>query len=181
MSGRSLMNVILSKKAGLVDKLRDHVLTGKERHTPCHIGHMGGTPMRAIRNKDFLYIHNFKPDRWPAGDPAGSVRGRKWSDIDDGPTKKYITDRKDDPKFKKFYEWSCGKRPADELYDLKKDPDQLNNVADDPAYAAELKRLKAQLMKELLANDDPRAKGQGDVFETYPYLGSVKNKLPNMK
>ena len=26
-------------------------------------------PMRAIRTADYLYIRNFKPDRWPCGDP----------------------------------------------------------------------------------------------------------------
>ena len=28
-------------------------------------------PSRAIRTKNYLYIRNFEPERWPIGDPAG--------------------------------------------------------------------------------------------------------------
>jgi len=33
--------------------------------------YINGYPMRAIRTPDFLYIRNFKPQRWPMGDPRG--------------------------------------------------------------------------------------------------------------
>ena len=26
-------------------------------------------PARAVRTEQFLYIRNYRPDRWPAGDP----------------------------------------------------------------------------------------------------------------
>ena len=48
---------------------------------------------------------------------------RKYGDVDDGPTKQYILDHKDEAGMSKFYELCFGKRPAEELYDLKKDPD----------------------------------------------------------
>jgi N-sulfoglucosamine sulfohydrolase len=176
MTGRSLMNIFESNKSGTVDAGRDHVLTGKERHTPAQADHMGGTPMRAIRNKDFLYIHNFKPERWPAGDPETSLRGPALSDIDGGPTKTYIVEHKDDPKLKKYYDLACAKRPADELYDLKKDPYQLNNVAAEPDYASTLKKLKDQLMKELKESGDPRVLGQGDIIESYKYYGPMEKR-----
>lgn len=174
MTGRSLMNIFESDKSGTVDPSRDHVLTGKERHTPAQANHMGGTPMRAIRNRNYLYIHNFRPDRWPAGNPDTSMRGPSLSDIDNSPTKKYIVDHKNDPKLKKYYELCCGKRPADELYDLSKDPHQLINVASNPEYKEILKRLKDQLMKELRETEDPRSVGKGDSFDKYPYLGNIK-------
>jgi N-sulfoglucosamine sulfohydrolase len=174
MTGRSLMNIFESDKSGTVDPSRDHVLTGKERHTPAQADHMGGTPMRALRNKHFLYIHNFEPDRWPAGDPQTSMRGPSLSDIDNSPTKKYIVDRRNDPQLKKYYDLSCAKRPADELYDLNKDPHQLENVAAKPEYAQVLKRLKDQLMRELKETEDPRVLGGGDSFDKYPYHGNIK-------
>jgi arylsulfatase A-like enzyme len=176
MSGRSLMSIFESDKSGVVDTGRDHVLTGKERHTPAQANHMGGTPMRAIRNKNYLYIHNFKPDRWPAGDPNTSMRGPALSDIDGGPTKTYIVEHKDDPQGRRHYELACGKRPADELYDLRRDPYQLNNVAADPAYGSILRALNEQLMTELTVAQDPRVLGQGDVFETYRYYGSMERR-----
>ena len=39
---------------------------------------------------------------------------------------------RNEPKDKELFELAFGKRPAEELYDLKKDPGQLNNVADKP-------------------------------------------------
>ncbi|MBN2288163.1 MAG: sulfatase [Candidatus Glassbacteria bacterium] len=174
MTGRSLMGVFRSDKSGTVDPSRDHVLTGKERHTPAQADHMGGTPMRAIRNRDFLYIHNFRPERWPAGDPEISMRGPVLSDIDGSPTKQYIVDHRNDPELKKYYELCSAKRPADELYDLRKDPHELTNVAGDPEYREILAGLKGQLMKELKETEDPRALGKGDCFDEYPYFGDIK-------
>jgi N-sulfoglucosamine sulfohydrolase len=56
-----------------------------------------------------------------------------------------------------------------ELYDVKKDPDCLMNLAG----RAETKSLEAslqqQLITELKAQGDPRMFGHGDVFERYPY------------
>jgi arylsulfatase A-like enzyme len=38
-----------------------------------------------------------------------------------------------------------GKRPAEELYDLRQDPDQLTDVSADPANAATLAMLRARV------------------------------------
>ena len=124
-----------------------------------------GYPMRALRTHDYLYIRNFKPDRWPAGDPE------RYGDIDGSPTKSYMMEHRSDAKVKRLFELAFGKRPAEELYDLRKDPGQLDNVAGKAEYAAVLKRLGKELTAELKATGDPRILGKGDVFDKYPYYG----------
>lgn len=149
---------------------------------------MGGYPMRAIRTHDFLYIRNFKPERWPAGAPKGYAKPTEinvarplgthygYADVDAAPTKSYMLKYRDDPKVKRLFELGFGKRPAEELYDLAKDPDQLNNVAGQPEYAKVKKELAAALMSELKETKDPRVLGKGDTFDQYPYYGSLPKK-----
>jgi hypothetical protein len=72
---------------------------------------------------------------------------------------------------RKLFELACAKRPAEELYDLRRDPEQLNNVVGVPDYAAARKELAAALQAELAATGDPRALDAGDVFDRYPYYG----------
>jgi N-sulfoglucosamine sulfohydrolase len=72
---------------------------------------------------------------------------------------------------KKLFELAVAKRPAEELFDLGKDPYQLHNVAGDPSYAKVKEELAARLTAELRATGDPRVLDTGDVFDAYPYYG----------
>ena len=177
MTGRSLVDVLTSGKSGRVDPKRDRAFTGKERHTVCQKDSMAGYPMRAIRTHEFIYIRNFKPDRWPAGHPSdGRIDPRGYGDIDASPTKVYMMDHRDDPTVGKLFELAFGQRPEEELHDLRKDPGQLNNVAGDAEYAQTKDKLAADLMAELTGTGDPRVMGKGDVFENYPYYGGTRRK-----
>ena len=132
--------------------------------------------MRAIRTDDFLYIRNFRPDRWPAGTPnhrKAYLKDSWYGDINTHPAKTYMFEHRNDPEVKPLFELAFGKRPAEELYDLKKDPDQLCNVAGDPAYAEVKQKLADRLIYELRASADPRVVGNGDRFDTYPYYGGT--------
>jgi arylsulfatase A-like enzyme len=176
MTGRSILPLLTSEKSGQISADRMHVLSGKERHVPGQEGkNGGGYPQRAIRTHDFLYIHNFDPNRWPAGTPyAGKAwRPGYWlADCDNGPTKTYMVEnRGKDDLHRRLYDLSFGKRPQVELYDVKKDPEQLTNVAGKPQYADVQKKLAAQLMAELKATGDPRVVGGGELFDDYPYYG----------
>ena len=86
MTGKSLLSILTSDKEGIVEpKRREFVMYGKERHCPGQEGHMGGYPCRAIRLHGYLYIRNFKPDRWPAGTPnweKAAIRGAWLADCD---------------------------------------------------------------------------------------------------
>ncbi|MHC4106267.1 MAG: hypothetical protein ACYSR9_15090, partial [Planctomycetota bacterium] len=135
------------------------------------------------RTHDFLYIRNFKPNRWPAGAPKAYARPTEivvsrprgtfygYANVDAAPTKSYMLKYRNDPEVKKLFELAFGKRPAEELYDLRKDPNQLNNVAGKPEYAKAKRKLAAALMAELKATKDPRVLGRGDAFDNYPYYG----------
>ncbi len=178
MTGRSLMNVLEAKGSGRIDPARGHVLVGKERHCPGQEApDMGGYPCRAIRTDAFLYIRNFVPDRWPAGTPNhrdAAIPGAWFGDCDNSPTKDYMVQNRDrDATHRKLYELAFGKRPAEELYDLKRDPEQLDNVAADPKYAKTREQLANRLTDQLRATGDPRIIGGGEKFDEYPYLGGV--------
>jgi arylsulfatase A-like enzyme len=175
MTGRSLMNVLTSDKSGRIDPRRDHVLYGKERHVPSQEkGNVSGYPCRAIRTHDFLYIRNFKPELWPNGIPDASQAhiGNSFADTDNSPTKTFLMQHRDDPAVKKYYDLAFAKRPAEELYDLRKDPQQLVNVAGQPDYAKAQRELSEQLMAGLKATKDPRVVGGAEKFDTYPYYGA---------
>lgn len=182
MTGRSLIPVLTSDKSGLVDPKRDHVLTGRERHVAKVRAGELGYPMRAIRTKDHLYIRNFKPDRWPMGEPReitdDSAPSRQkltnntfitLGDYDASPTKAWIVENRNDPEHKRFYDYAFGKRPAEELYILAEDPHQMKNVAEDSKYAEIKKQLSDRLMAELKATGDPRVTGEKNTYDKPPF------------
>jgi arylsulfatase A-like enzyme len=177
MTGRSLVSLLTSSASGRVERSRDHVLVGKERHVPAQEAPVsGGYPMRAIRTDDFLYVRNFLPERWPVGTPHyrdAYIENAWLADTDNSPTKTYIWGLREAPGGKRYYDLSFGKRPAEELYDLRKDPGQLNNLAADPIYAATKSELSRRLMEALEAAGDPRVSGGAESWETQPYLGGA--------
>ena len=67
MTGRSLVGVLTSTQQGQVDATRDFVVVGRERHVAAARTGNLPYPQRAIRTEKFLYIRNFKPERWPMG------------------------------------------------------------------------------------------------------------------
>lgn len=179
MTGRSFLDVLCSDKGGRVDPARDHVVTGRERHHGGARPGRQGYPMRALRTHDYLYIRNFEPDRWPAGDPECRVEGGgtfDYADVDGGPTKTYMLRHREDPAVGPLFDLSFGKRPAEELYDCRNDPHQTKNLAADPACADVRARLAERLASYLKRTADPRAAGRGDVFDTYPYCGGLGEK-----
>ncbi|MFD2160104.1 sulfatase [Rubritalea tangerina] len=173
MHGRSLLPILQSNQLSDPQNKRASVITGKERHTPCQESGSQSAPCRAIRTHQFLYIHNFKPNRWPAGAPVGEKRSN-YADIDDSPTKSFILKHKDDSKYSQFYQLACAKRPQDELYDLSNDPHQINNIAHKPQFQNTLKTLKNQLFEKLTTTGDLRMTNHGDQYENWPYLGRTQ-------
>ena len=128
-------------------------------------------PVRAIRTRDHLYVRNFRPDRWPAGDPELYFSVGAFGDIDGGPTKSLILEKRTDAKMEAFVRLATAKRPAEELYDLQRDPDQVENVAGKAAYRDVQQRLRSQLTEWLRRTEDPRATVDDDRWDRFPYYG----------
>ena len=63
----------------------------------------------------------------------------------------------------------------------RKDPDQINNVVGDAAYAAAKKELAERLMKILTDAGDPRVIGDGQTFERSPFVDDVVEKKKKAK
>ena len=186
MTGRSLWPVLKSIKSGLVDETRTWVVTGRERHVENARADYSPYPQRAIHTADNLLIINFRPDRWPLGDPyrldgdnqatvdeITKTTRATYADDDAGPTKGWLVGERNSQKWKSHYEWVYGKRPKYELYDLKKDPHETKNVADDPAYASVKADLEKRLMGVLSSTGDPRLIDDGKFFESPPMSGPI--------
>jgi len=167
MTGRSLMPLL----AGQKQPGRDKVFLERERHANVRRGDLS-YPVRAVRTKEFLYIRNLRPDRWPAGDPEMYFAVGEFGDIDGGPTKDLLTSRRNDPAVTKYFKLATDKRPAEEFYDLRKDAGQLLNLAEKAEYAKAKKRLRSALDQWMRQTGDPRATTDDDRWDRYPYFGN---------
>ncbi len=159
ITGRSFTDLLGGKSKAD----RGFVLIGRERNdvlarpgSPAGLGY----PARAIREGDFFYVRNFAPERWPCGNPELELK-----DTDASPTKTLIVARgEQDP----FWQHAFGKRPAEQLFDLSSDPDCVTNLVNHPDFTAKTTALSHRLTAELKRQQDPRALGQGDLFDQYP-------------
>ncbi len=163
VQGRSLTEIFDSTADGVVSAERDHVLIGKERHD---VGrpHDWGYPIRGIVKGDFLYLRNFEPTRWPAGNPETG-----YLNCDGSPTKTQILNMWRDGSNRDFWTWSFGKRPAEQMFNVTVDPECMNDLAADPQYAELKENLKNQMVNQLRQQQDPRMFGRGSIFDEYRY------------
>ncbi len=177
ISGRSLLPLFQKE-----DPARDAAFTGIERHTMCRPN--GATyPVRAIRTGQYLYLRNFKPDRWPTGGAFISSNRTPHGDVDVGPTANFMTEPANQKSYARQYQLAYDRRPAEELYDLKSDPFQMQNVAANPAHAPAKKQLWTRLQSYLRQTGDPRIEGR-DPWKDYVYYqttgfgASLNRSLP---
>jgi len=81
---------------------------------------------------------------------------------------------------KELFQLGFGKRPKEELYDLKKDPNQMVNVAEFPAYKKQKANLTDRLNSYLKKTSDPRVLG-GEMkwINAAYYMESDKKPVPS--
>lgn len=182
IAGRSIRNILNSKKEGVVDASRVAVYSGRERHSSSRFNSLG-YPQRCIRTQEYLYIYNFRPERWPAGAPQEFVGGKNlgpmhggYHDIDGCPSLTFLIEQRDDVKLGMFLGLAVDKRPAEEFFDIRNDPSCLHNLADDSAHAAAKQQLHDRLFSYLEQTDDARlvANDGGDIWETYPRYSALR-------
>ena len=187
MDGRSLLPLLRAEASGQIDPARTWVVTGRERHF--RTARDGDLPYasRALRTKDFLYIRNLTPDRWPMGAPGRFPAGARpdparierdtaaaYADMDASPTKAWLLAQAGDERWSWHLARAFGKRPAEQLYDLAKDPGQLRDVASDPAYAPVLREMGDRLLAHLRATGDPRVTGDGAAYDRPPFTDTPR-------
>lgn len=191
MTGGSLWPVLKAPDLG-GNPFRDHAVTGRERHVEIAREGYLPYPQRALRMNDYLFIINFRPERYPLGEPyrldgdqvptteeLTSNTMVTLPDEDAGPTKAWLVEHRHDPKWKSYFDHAYGLRPREELYDLKRDPHQMHNVADDPAYAVVVDKLRERLLGVLQHTGDPRLENDGEFFETPPLAGPLPDDVPH--
>ncbi len=183
MTGISLLEMLKSEEQEILNASRDAIFSGRERHSSSRWNNLG-YPQRAIRTEQYLYIRNFAPERWPAGSPRRIENGEltpmhsAYHDIDAAPTLDVMTKQADDPYFNRYLYLAVGKRPAEELYDIKSDPGCINNLALNPNYEEITERLRNRLTEMLEETGDPLAAGFLEIWESYPRLRGPMREFP---
>jgi len=162
-AGRSLNDIFKNGKEGMTTAYRNFTLLGRERHDYGRPGNQG-YPIRAMIRDGLLYINNMKPDLFPAGNPDMG-----YLDCDGSPTKTNILDMNREGSNHWYWQLSFGKRTEEELYNLSVDKDCIINLANNPIYDAQKKKMKEDLFSMLRQQGDPRMFGNGDIFDQYSF------------
>ena len=180
MTGRSLLPLLVSDQQRILDESRRAVFSARERHSSSRY-HSLSYPQRVIRTENYLLVRNFTPERWPAGAPQklnqdGSLGPMHdaYHDIDAAPSLTYLVENRDDPTVGYFFHLAVDLRPEIELYDIKKDPGCLINLAGAPTYIPIRQELERELNSFLRSTNDPRIMGNGDIFESYPRVSRLR-------
>lgn len=198
ISGRSIINILESKKSGIIDKTKKYVYAGRERHSSSRWNNLG-YPQRAIRSTEYLLIWNMKPELWPAGDPQAvkpnsdgellpmygidekGIHHSEWAftDVDASPSKSFLIENHNQKKIRYYFDLAYAKRSEFELYNVVNDPYCLNNIYGKENLISISEEMKSELMKELVISEDPRVVGPNkEIFESYVRYSPIR-EFPN--
>ena len=123
---------------------------------------------RAVRSDRYKFIYNCTP--WIPYGPVDSAGGEAWKQMQAAHTEGKLA-----PGFVKTY--FTAPRPIYELYDLDKDPGELDNISGKPEVAAVEKELREKLAEKMILDQDylPLPALLGEDGQT-PAKGKGKNK-----
>ncbi|MFE6759977.1 sulfatase-like hydrolase/transferase [Streptomyces sp. NPDC057684] len=120
--------------------------------------------VRTVRDERYRYLRNYAPHR-----PWGQHGAYAWLARGYQSWQQAHLDGILDPVQDRFW----GTKPAEELYDLHADPDEINNLAGDRAHAHTLDRLSRALDEHLVAVHD-----NGFIPEGSPLEGWAESRRP---
>lgn len=189
MAGNSLLGILTQQSTYDRKGLHQAIYAGRERHSSSRY-HSLGYPQRAIRTQEYLYIHNFRPERWPAGAPQkyGNTNYPSEKDLQErilGPEDGGYHDIDACPSLDfllasaregatSYLQLAIGLRPQEELFYIPDDPACLNDLSQSPELSDIKDSLRAALFTHLTATQDPRVLDGGDIWETYPRYSRLR-------
>lgn len=162
LEGRSLVSIFRRPGPAPVEADRDRIILGQERHD---VGRPdeAGYPIRSIIRDGYMFIKNFEPDRWPAGNPETG-----YLNTDGGPTKTVILNaNRANPGKSAHWNLCFGKRGGEELYHIASDPECVTDLSGDARHAERLAAMRQELLAALRRQKDPRMYGKGYLFDQY--------------
>ncbi len=115
---------------------------------------------RSVRDRNFLYIRNFMPHLGWCQRSVYSDQGEIRSEFFKEHDPKSMT-----PGQAHFI---SPRRPVEELYSVNDDPLQSQNLAEDPAYAGTLEKMRASLRSQIMENNDLGFRPEAHQQETAP-------------
>ena len=172
IQGKSLIPIFKDEKSNDTEVFRKYIYWGRERHGSARWSDLG-YPQRAIRSDRFLYIWNPEYRRYPAGEPKKKQENKLTLDFGDvgvTPTKELMINIQDS-----LFNLTFRKFPEEMLYDIKKDPYCMNNLAENPKYEKIKGKLVSALKNKLKETRDPRVEKDPNIWETYRRYGPSKN------
>lgn len=114
---------------------RDHIFGGKDRQGEA------SDLVRYVRDRRFQYLRNFRPEL-----PYGQYMSYNWQHASMQKWEALHQEGKLTGVPKRYF---APRKPLEELYDVEADPWQINNLAADPRYTADLTRLRTLLETEM--------------------------------
>lgn len=142
---------------------RDYVCGARDRLDNCN------EVIRTIRSEKYRYIRNFLPHRpyasfWPDGGffatppEKGTLEHDFW-DTSCLPGEQKVHDPDGvfllpiPEAYSEYLIWQA-KKPLEELYDIENDPEEIANLADDPAYSDLKDQMRTQLFAWMIETRD---------------------------
>jgi arylsulfatase A-like enzyme len=114
--------------------------------------------MRSVADSRWLYIHNYRPDLPYVQHLEYMFQARGYQSWE-----RMAREGKLTPATARYW----GQKPAEELYDLEPDPDNVNNLAADPAHRAILDRMRNGLKQRVIDVKDNGFVPEGSALEGY--------------
>ena len=141
--------------------------------------------IRSVRSKDYKYIRNFKTDR-----PYTQLT---YMDFDNVKFVKVMRQLYADKKLNAVQGlFMSNERIAEELYDLKKDPFELHNLATDPGYK-EILKIYSNILNDWITETDDKGQYPEDEeslklmlgiwgkYAVNPEYNILKKKYPGLE